>query len=243
VKALTNTIYPIVLSFACDTGNYPYSECFAETWIRDDHGATLFWGSSVSSYWTEDDVLEKELVKGWYDHGQERFAQMADYGKYELYLFLGGGGTARRYYEMYNIMGDPSQKVLGATAGGAFSNFGEGISSATYGMPTLTGMGDLTPGGLGFKLFMSSIRPYAPGFLFIGPENSGGIPFKGGYFYPLPVSLSLPLVVGGEGSVLVRGSIPSGFPGNTHFYLQSFFEDDTGPKGATATDGLDLWIY
>ena len=44
-------------------------------------------------------------------YGEERFAQMTDYGKYELYKQYGGGDTARLYYEMYNILGDPSLDI------------------------------------------------------------------------------------------------------------------------------------
>ncbi|MFH2002387.1 MAG: C25 family cysteine peptidase, partial [Planctomycetota bacterium] len=118
VRALTNTIYPIVLSFACSTGAYTTSECFTETWIRDDHGATIAYGASESSYWDEDDILERRMVDAWHDHGLERFGEMEDYGMYKVYQFSGGGSFARMYYEMYNTMGDPTQKVLAEELGG-----------------------------------------------------------------------------------------------------------------------------
>ena len=69
VSALTNTWYPYVYSFACLTGAFQSSECFAETWIRTAHGGSVFWGSSVTSYWTEDDILEKRLFRAMFpDH-------------------------------------------------------------------------------------------------------------------------------------------------------------------------------
>lgn len=242
VKALTNTIYPVVMSFACLTGKYNNTECFAETWIRDDHGATLFWGASVSSYWDEDDYLQKKVFEGWYTYGKESFAEMGDYGKYKLHQHLGGGGTARRYYEMYNIMGDPSIKILGEGPGGSFTNFGTGIPSSTYGQPLIIGTGDLTPGGNGFSIDLADLRPLATGVFFLGLTNSGGIPFMGGYFYPFPISLSFNLQADPAGTLNIPGEIPPHHPGNVHLYVQTFFNDDTGPHGVTATDGLDMWI-
>jgi hypothetical protein len=244
VKALTNTIYPIVLSFSCSTGAYSTGECFAETWIRDDHGATVFYGSSESSYWSEDDILERRMIDGWYDHGLERFAEMADYGMYKTYQYIGSGSWARMYYEMYNTMGDPSIKVLAEELGGEFSNFGTGIASPAYGQPTLTGDGDLTPGGLGFKLMWESVRPLAYGVIFIGSETiPGGMPLKGGFLYPNPDYGSIGMYAGTSGEVTVHSKLPPDFPTNSHVYVQTFFIDDTGPQGVTATDCLDAWIY
>ena len=243
VQGLTNSIYPVVMSFACYTGDYDYSECFAETWTREQRGAALFWGSSVTSYWDEDDVLEKKVVEGWYGNGLERFGEMGDYGKYELYQYLGGSSTARRYYEMYNVLGDPSMKVLGEVLGGSFTNFGTGIPSPTYGQPTITGKGDLTPGGLGIELTMASVRPSDNGLFFYGDTHSGGVPCMGGYLYPFPFLGMVSIAVGADGTLDVQCEIPSGYPHDVHLFLQTFFEDDTGPAGVTSTDCLDMWIY
>jgi len=114
VNALTNTVYPFVQSYACLTGDFTYSECFMETWIRDDHAAIGAMGSSVTSYWTEDDILEKRVMEGFcanVNSGQENqtwTAGMMNYGKVRFYAYFGNTSTTRRYFEMYNIMGDPS---------------------------------------------------------------------------------------------------------------------------------------
>ena len=116
VRSLVNTIYPFVLSFACSTGDYDsYNECFTETWVRDDHGATSCFGASLSSYWDEDDILQKEIFEGWYN-GLPRVGDMLDYGQYELYLWMGSGSFTQMYYEMYNLMGDPAIEVIPSTA-------------------------------------------------------------------------------------------------------------------------------
>jgi hypothetical protein len=49
--------------FACITGQYGRPECFGETWQRVYSGAVCFLGSSVSSYWDQDDILEKSIRK------------------------------------------------------------------------------------------------------------------------------------------------------------------------------------
>ncbi|MCK4342642.1 MAG: hypothetical protein KAY37_13070 [Phycisphaerae bacterium] len=105
-------MYPVVFSFACVTGSYVMNECFTETWIRaEDKGAIAIYGSSVNSYWTEDDVLEKRLFDSIYDDGDDVPAQVGPVWNDTLYRYLlqmGSHSTTRRYFEMYNLMGDPS---------------------------------------------------------------------------------------------------------------------------------------
>jgi hypothetical protein len=114
VNGLTNTVYPLVQSYACLTGNFAVAECFGETWIRATHGAVAFFGSSVTSYWTEDDILEKRVYQGCYDDqnpgevDQTWLAGMFIYGKMKFYEYFGNTSTVRRYFEMYNVLGDPS---------------------------------------------------------------------------------------------------------------------------------------
>jgi len=116
VNALTNTWYPFVYSFACVTGSYHIAECFGETWLRTDNGASTFYGSSVNSYWDEDDILERRLIKAMFEDGLTRVTPMFDMGKIYLVNHYGGGvtqgSTMLRYLEMYNLMGDPSIPVV-----------------------------------------------------------------------------------------------------------------------------------
>lgn len=113
VAGLTNLdMYPFVQSYACLTGQYTLSECFAETWIRKADKASLgFWSSSVTSYWDEDDVLEKGVFQALFQEGLTWISGMTDQGKWHLYEYYGGAGSTKRYYEMYNLMGDPSLDV------------------------------------------------------------------------------------------------------------------------------------
>jgi subtilisin-like proprotein convertase family protein len=113
VAGLTNLdMYPFVQSYACVTGDYTVSECFAETWIREiDKAGVGFWASSVTSYWDEDDVLEKGVCKALFVDGLTWISGMTDQGKWYLYEYYGGAGSTKRYYEMYNLQGDPSLDV------------------------------------------------------------------------------------------------------------------------------------
>ncbi len=113
VRALTNSVYPFVFSFACLTGKYESSECFGETWIRVANGGTTFWGSSVYSYWDEDDVLEKGVFKSAFTDGLDQICPMFNAGKMAVYNHYAGGGSTKRYFEQYNLMGDPSVYTKG----------------------------------------------------------------------------------------------------------------------------------
>ncbi len=113
VRSLTNTVmYPFVYSFACITGSYQIAESFGETWIRTTNGGSTFYGSSVNSYWDEDDILEKRLIDAMFLEDLTRVTPMFDKAKFDLATHYGGvTSTVLRYMEMYNLMGDPSMPV------------------------------------------------------------------------------------------------------------------------------------
>jgi hypothetical protein len=121
VNGLTNAnMYACVYSFACLTGNYTVSECFMETWVRvANKGAAVATGSTVTSYWTEDDVLQKRLFDAIFDPNQPEVPKQVGpiliEAKMRYLAQMGSGSTTRRYFEMYNIMGDPSLSLAGAT--------------------------------------------------------------------------------------------------------------------------------
>jgi hypothetical protein len=109
VNALTNTVYPYVYGFACLTGRFQTSECFGETWIRGEHGGAYYWGSSVNSFWDEDDILERRLFRAMFTDHLIKTSPMFVMAKYYLVQHYGSVTTdVRRYLEMYNCLGDPS---------------------------------------------------------------------------------------------------------------------------------------
>lgn len=118
VRNLTNTDYPFVCSFSCLTGQYQTDECFAETWVRESHGASAMLASSVTSYWDEDDWFEKFMFYGMFsfpnaDYPDQIWLASANLcGKAGVWIRSNhGGGSTHRYFEMYNIFGDPSMQL------------------------------------------------------------------------------------------------------------------------------------
>jgi len=113
VRNLNNEkIYPFVCSHACLTGSFQVSECFGETWLREeDKGGIAFWGASESTLWDEDDVLEKGMFQAWWDDNLDFIGGMTDMALYYVYENYSGGGYSQYYFEAYNILGDPSVKL------------------------------------------------------------------------------------------------------------------------------------
>ncbi len=119
VNALANfEMYSFVCSFSCVTGSYDNNnECFMETWLRaPNKGAIIAWGSSVNSYWTEDDILEKRLFDVIFDDDPNAVVKESgpifDETKMRYLAHFGADSMTRRYFEMYNIMGDPALWVV-----------------------------------------------------------------------------------------------------------------------------------
>ena len=73
--------------------------------------------SSVNSYWTEDDVLERRLFDAIFDADDSVPSEVGPVWQEALVRFvaeMGTDATSRRYHEMYNLMGDPSLRFPGA---------------------------------------------------------------------------------------------------------------------------------
>jgi Zinc carboxypeptidase len=126
---------------------------------------------------------------------------------------------------------------------GAFVDIGPGTAGA-FGTPSLTGSGDLTPGGAGFTLQISDVAPGAFGLLFVGLDEAA-VPFsvKGVAFYlDTPWLGEIPLVVDAAGSASLPGTVSAALAG-LDIALQGLWADATGPAGvATGTNGLRLEI-
>ena len=111
VHALTNIdLIPLVQTYACLSGNFAsssYPECFSEAWIRNGRrGAIAHMASSVTSYWTEDDTLERRVFDCLFDSSMTWIMAAYNRAKLIYYQQMGAGSTTQRYLEMYNLMGD-----------------------------------------------------------------------------------------------------------------------------------------
>ncbi|MCX6124268.1 MAG: C25 family cysteine peptidase, partial [Proteobacteria bacterium] len=99
---------PYVLSNACITGDFRKEPVFAETWQRAPHGAIAFFGSMDSSYWDEDDILEKTLYTGMFTQGIRAFDLLHQNALSGVWKFYAGAGKSKYYWETYVTFGDPS---------------------------------------------------------------------------------------------------------------------------------------
>ena len=106
-------MYPFVCSHACSTNVFDQSECYGEAWLRaEDKGAIGFWGASASTYWDEDDILEKRMFQAWWDDDLSTIGGMTDMALLSLYDYYGGGSVVEYYFECYNVLGDPSLSLV-----------------------------------------------------------------------------------------------------------------------------------
>ncbi len=109
VRAMRNAdALPFVISNACITGDFRIDESFAETWQRHPYGAIMFWGSMDSTYWDEDDILEKRMYDGIFREGFLTFTDITQYSLSEHWRHYGGAGRSKYYWETYTTFGDPS---------------------------------------------------------------------------------------------------------------------------------------
>jgi hypothetical protein len=113
INSLTNEgMYPFVGSHACSTSVFNNPECYGETWLRvEDKGAIAFWGASASTYWDEDDILEKAMFETWWEDGLDHIGGMTDMALYRVYENYSGGGSSKYYFEAYNVLGDSAVKI------------------------------------------------------------------------------------------------------------------------------------
>jgi len=105
---------PLVQSYACLTGDYQGTgECFMEAWIRaPDKGAVASWGSSVTSYWDEDDILQRRVYDFLFDSVVTWTMGFLTGGKLGVLAYYGNTSTVNRYFEQYNLFGDPSMDLF-----------------------------------------------------------------------------------------------------------------------------------
>lgn len=102
---------PWVLSNSCITGDFREEPVFAETWLRHPRGAISFWGSMDSTYWDEDDILERAVYREVYDRGLRTFDLIYQGALSEVWRFYGGANRSKYYWETYVTFGDPSLGV------------------------------------------------------------------------------------------------------------------------------------
>ena len=113
IDGLTNVgMYPFVISNACLTGSYQIDDCFGEHWVRQtDKGAIGFLGAAESSFWDEDDQYQPDLYRSIFDDAFYGLADFNNRAKERTRIHFGETSAVLYYYEIYNILGDPSLNI------------------------------------------------------------------------------------------------------------------------------------
>lgn len=127
------------------------------------------------------------------------------------------------------------------TSDGAFEPIEPGHPGTAGLIPSLTGTGDLSPGGSGFTLTTALITPLAPGVTFVSLAQ-GNVPFKGGSLYAVPIALQFNVTASLFGTVTLPGVIDGSIPGGSEFVLQQAFVDAGASNGVSLSNGLKLVI-
>jgi hypothetical protein len=127
------------------------------------------------------------------------------------------------------------------TEQGEFVDLGPGIAGA-FGQPIFGGTGDLTPASpTGFTLNVTGAAPSVFGLWWISLSEGSNV-LLGAPLYPsIPFLAAVQVLTDGSGAITVPGVIPVGASG-LGIVMQMFFGDNTGPFGATATNGLRIDI-
>jgi len=112
---LTNNLdmYCFPAGHCCLTGDFDYSQqCFGETWDRlSGKGGLSYFGSVPSTYWDEDDWLQRRYFDAIYtDSIPGRLYETGRFTQWGLYWIENNTNTFRKkyYFEAYHIFNDPS---------------------------------------------------------------------------------------------------------------------------------------
>ena len=124
ITSATNTVFPVVFSFACKTGNFAYSStCIGESWVQaQNSGGVAYFGSSVSTMVNSDKAIEKKIFGDAFTD-EEHIMAIINLGmkRYkDRFWSKRNQNRTLRYLKAYNLLGDPSFNILGT---GCIANF------------------------------------------------------------------------------------------------------------------------
>lgn len=126
---------PFVIANACITGDFRVAESFGETWQRHPFGAITYWGSMDSTYWDEDDILERKMFDGIFTREKRTFADITHHALAETWAYFGGKGFSDYYWETYVLFGDPSIQLRTTKVSGLSL---QGPAAVPVGTPTVS---------------------------------------------------------------------------------------------------------
>ena len=105
VAALTNgTMTPLVFSICCTTGNFSYSTCFTEQWLRASYGAIACIGATDVTYTSGNTPMAIEFCRAIFGDGD---TNIFDFHLKGITQALAVGGTGGQYAAyLFSWMGD-----------------------------------------------------------------------------------------------------------------------------------------
>lgn len=115
IRNMTGVAIPYVASHACITADFNTGESFGDTWVIEPvNGGLTFFGSSDSTYWPEDETLEKAIFDNLYaDPELNSIPSIAEMTQHGLQVVDNSGSSLDNYYrETYHIFGDPSLEIV-----------------------------------------------------------------------------------------------------------------------------------
>ena len=117
IASTKNTVFPLVFSFACKTGNFSQT-CIGEIFIREkDKGAVAYFGSSVNSQTNTDEIIQKKIFGNAFKQGERNLSAIINLGMRQFASSIGAGKKKKNIYlKAYNLLGDPSFDVKGIRA-------------------------------------------------------------------------------------------------------------------------------
>jgi hypothetical protein len=115
VTALTNTTYPLVFAYACDTSDYTISQgTFGEEWVTSDHGAGAYVGMSIGeAYRTPEIIFTQGVTKALFTQNVNTVGGLIHAGQMEVINhFVPTSWFTLKHNEMFNLFGDPARPIV-----------------------------------------------------------------------------------------------------------------------------------
>jgi hypothetical protein len=109
IAVAKNTVYPIVFSLSCKTGNFGQT-CIGEYFIREkDKGAVAYFGSSVNTQTNSDPIIAKKIFEVMFKNEAKSLSELINLGMKRYYHAIGVSKKKKNIYlKAFNLLGDPS---------------------------------------------------------------------------------------------------------------------------------------
>jgi hypothetical protein len=115
LKQASNTVFPVVFSFACKTGNFAHPQyvSMSESFIRAKNGAVAYFGASIATTTDSDVVMEKKLFSKPFKTNNPSLSAFINSGMKQFAKSHIVNKKVIRNLKSYNLLGDPSLNMKG----------------------------------------------------------------------------------------------------------------------------------